>query len=132
MHKCRGLRLGASCCNRHIDWCPRDIDSAYDVSVHRQAACDTTKGGLTLAVLFCTVPIGRARSRRVARVYRMQWHASKSSLVGKELTQLPKCPGGMARTLRTSNRAIGAFPNVPNAAFVKSDNKRDADDNEVS
>ncbi len=120
------------CCNRHIDWCPRDIDSAYDVSVHRQAACDTTKGGLTLAVLFCTVPTGRARSRRVALVQRVQWHAGKSSLVGKELTQLPKCPGGMARTLRTSNRAIGAFPNVPNAAFVKSDNKRDADDNEVS
>src|SRR5260221_3682740 len=63
MHTCRGLQLGASCCNRHIDWCPRDIDSAYDVSVHRQAACDTTKGGLTLAVLFRTVPTGRARSR---------------------------------------------------------------------
>jgi hypothetical protein len=35
MTEVRGLQLGASCCNRHIDWCPRDIDRAHDVSVHR-------------------------------------------------------------------------------------------------
>ena len=43
----------------------------------------------------------------------MQWYASKSRLVGKELTELSKGPGSMAIALRTSNRAIGSFPNVP-------------------
>jgi hypothetical protein len=90
MAEARGLQLGASCCNRHIDWCPRDIDRAYDVSVHRQAALNTTKGGLTLAVLFRTVPTRRARLGRVPWVYRVQCYPGKSSLVGKERTELPE------------------------------------------
>ena len=99
--------------NRHHDRCPRDIDSGIDVSVHRMTALDTTEGGLTLAVRFCTVATRATRTRRVAGINGMQWYASKSRLVGKELTELSKGPGSMAIALRTSNRAIGSFPNVP-------------------
>ena len=52
-------------------------------------------------------------ARRVGRVYRVQGHTRKSSLVGKEETELCKSPGGMTRTLGTSNRALGSLPNVP-------------------
>src|SRR5712692_3046786 len=63
-----GLQLGASCCNRHHDRCPGDIDSGVDVSVHRHAALLTDKGGLTLAVRFCTVATHMARPGRIAWV----------------------------------------------------------------
>src|SRR5258708_1422856 len=43
----------------------------------------------------------------------MQGNTGKSSLVAKEETQLCKSPGGMTRTLGTSNRALGSLPNVP-------------------
>ena len=76
-------------------------------------ALDTTKDGLTLAVRFCTVPTDATRARRIARVYGVQWDTCKSSLVLKKETELPKRPGGMARTLRVSNRAIRAFADVP-------------------
>ena len=112
-HKCGGLQLGASCCNRLHDRSPRDIDRGIDVSVHRESARLTDEGGLTLAVLFCRVATSRTSTACIARVYRVQWHASKSSLVGKERTELSKSPGTVAIALRTSNRAIGAFPNVP-------------------
>ena len=69
---------------RHHDRCPRDIDGGVPISVLGIAA------GLTLAVRFCTVPAGVARSRCVTRVYEMQWDTSKSSLVGQEETELPE------------------------------------------
>jgi hypothetical protein len=47
----------------------------------------------------------------------MQWDACKSSLIGEEGTELPKGPRAMLRTLRPSNRAIGAFPNVPKVFY---------------
>jgi hypothetical protein len=72
--------------NRHHDRCPRDIDSGVPISVIGVAARDTTKSGLTLAVRFCRVAAHMARARRVARVNRVQWHTSKSGLVGS--TQL--------------------------------------------
>ena len=78
--------------NRHHDRCPRDIDSGVPISVIGVAASLTDKGGLTLAVRFCTVAAHMARARRVARVYRMQWYASKSRLVGKKFPELPKSP----------------------------------------
>src|SRR2546428_821896 len=99
--------------NRHHDRCPRDIDSGIPISVIGMATLDTTKSGLTLAVRFCTVATHMARSRRVARVNRVQWDTSKSSLVGKELTQLSKSPRAMPCPLRVSNHALGSFPNVP-------------------
>ncbi len=107
-----GLHLGASRCNRVHDGTPRDIHGGIDVSVHHLSAVDTTEGGLTLAVLFCAMPTPATRPRRIARVNRVQWHASKSSLIRKEQTQLPKGPGGMARTLGFPNRACGSFPKV--------------------
>ena len=99
--------------NRHHDRCPRDIHSGIDVSVHRMAALDTTESGLTLAVRFCRVSAHMARTRRVAWVYCIQWDTCKSSLVGEELTELPKGPTAMPCTLRVSNRAFGPLPNVP-------------------
>ena len=99
--------------NRHHDRCPRDIDRGVPISVISIAARDTTESGLTLAVRFCTVATRATRTRRVAGINGMQWYASKSRLVGKELTELSKGPGSMAIALRTSNRAIGSFPNVP-------------------
>ena len=108
-----GLQLGASCYKRPIDRCPRDIESGIVVSVPTVAAGLTDKGGLTLAVLFCAVSTHMARSGRVAWVDRVQWYTEKRGLVGKELTELSKGPGGMARTLRVSNRAIRAFADVP-------------------
>ena len=111
--KRRGLHLGASRCNRHHDRCPGDIESGVPISVIGISALLTNKGSLTLAVLFCTVAAHMARFRRVGRVHCVQWDTSKSSLVLKKETELPKCPGAMTRTLRVSNRAISAFPDVP-------------------
>ena len=85
-----GLPLGASCDNRHHDRCPGDIDGGIPISVIGIPTLDTTEASLTLAVLFCTMPTGRARPGRVARVDGVQWDASKSGFVGKELTELPK------------------------------------------
>src|SRR6059058_3926047 len=93
-----GLHLGASRCKRLHDGSPRDIESGVPISVTGVATLHTTKRGLGLAVGFRTVSTSATRARRIARIDRMQWHASKSSLVGKEQTQLPKGPGGMART----------------------------------
>src|SRR6266700_1869981 len=101
-----GLHLGASRCKRLHDDSPRDIESGVPISVTGVATLHTTKRGLGLAVGFRTVSTCATRARRMARIDRMQWHASKSSLVGKEQTQLSKGPGGMARTLRLPNRAI--------------------------
>src|SRR5947209_15613323 len=96
-----GLQLGASRCNRLHDWySPRDILGGVSISVVAIAALLTDKAGLTLAVLFRTVSAHMARLRRVARVNQMQWHASKSSLIGEERTELTKRPGTMAITLR--------------------------------
>jgi hypothetical protein len=102
MHKCRGLQLGASCNNRHHDRCPRDIDRGIPISVIGLPALHTTENGLTLAVLFCTVAAGATRTGRIAGVYHAQWHTCKSSLIGEKETELPECPGGMARPLRVS------------------------------
>ena len=101
-----GLQLGASCRNRHHDRCPRDIDSSVSISVIGIAALNTAEGGLTLAVLFGTVSAHMARLRRVAGINSMQWDTCKRSLVGKEQTQLPERPGGMARPLGSANRAF--------------------------
>ncbi len=76
-------------------------------------ALDTTEAGLTLTVLFCTVPTLATRSRCVSWVNRMQGDTGKFSLIGKEETELSKRPGGMTRTLGFSNRALGPLPNVP-------------------
>ncbi len=94
--------------NRHHDGCPSNVDGGIDVSVHRCRAGDALKAGLTLAVLFGTVAAGTTRSRRVARVYRVQGDTSKRGLVGEKETQLPEGPGGMASALRVSNRAFGS------------------------
>ena len=99
--------------NRHHDRCPRDIDRGIPISVIGMAARDTTEGGLTLAVRFGTVAADMARARRVARVNRVQWHTGKSRLVGKNCPELPKGPTALPCTLRVSNRAFGALPNVP-------------------
>ena len=99
--------------NRHHDRCPRDIDRGIPISVIGMAARDTTKGGLTLAVRFCTVAAYMARARRVARVNRVQWDTGKSGLVGKKFPELPKGPTALPCTLRVSNRAFGTVPNVP-------------------
>jgi hypothetical protein len=99
--------------NRHHDRCPRDIDSGIAISVIGMAARDTTESGLTLAVRFGTVAAHMARARRVARVNRVQWDTSKSGLVGKKFPELPKGPTALPCTLRVSNRAFGALPNVP-------------------
>jgi hypothetical protein len=64
-----GLQLGASCYNRPIDRCPRDIESGIVVSVPTVAAGLTDKGGLTLAVRFCTMSTLATGTRRVAWVY---------------------------------------------------------------
>src|SRR5437660_12625362 len=84
---------------------PRDIENGVPISVTGVATLHTTKRGLGLAVRFRTVSTSATRARRIARIDRMQWHASKSSLVGKEQTQLPNGPGGMTRTLILPNRA---------------------------
>jgi hypothetical protein len=76
--------------NRLHDGSPRDIESSVDVSVTRKAALLTDKRGLTLTVLFRTVTAHLARARRIAWVYEMQWHTSKSSLVLKKETELPE------------------------------------------
>ena len=109
-----GLHLGASRCNRPLDcFGPRDIDGGVPISVVGMAALLTDKGGLTLAVGFGTVSTLATRARRITRVDRVQWDTSKSGLVGKEETELSKRPGGMARTLRVSNRAFRALTDVP-------------------
>ena len=99
--------------NRHHDRCPRYVHGSVPISVIGVAALDTTESGLTLAVRFCTVAAHMARARRVARVNRVQWDTSKSGLVGEKLTELPKGPTALPCTLRGSNRAFGALPNVP-------------------
>ena len=77
------------------------------------AAGLTDKGGLTLAIGFLAVSAHTTHSGGVGRVHRMKWHTHKSGLVGEEETKLPEGPGGMASTLRVSNRAIRAFADVP-------------------
>ena len=59
------------------------------------------------------MPTLLARTRRIARIDRMQRDTRKSGFVGKERTELPKGPTTLAIALRASNRAIGTFPNVP-------------------
>ena len=49
----------------------------------------------------------------MARVYSVQPDSCSSRLVFQKEAQLPKSPGAMARSLRTSNRANDAFPNMP-------------------
>src|SRR6266849_1671784 len=88
--------------NRHHDRCPRYVNGGVPISVISVAARLTDKGGLTLAVRFCRVSTLATRTRRIARVYCMQWYASKSGLVGEELTQLSKSPTAMPCTLRVS------------------------------
>ena len=69
---------------------PGYVDSSIDVSVTAMPTSLTEEGSLTLAVLFCTVPTSRARSRRVTWVDRLQWDTGKGGLVGKERTELTK------------------------------------------
>src|SRR5438034_2975265 len=95
--------------NRHHDRCPRDIDRGVPISVISIAARDTTESGLTLAVRFCTVATRATPTRRVAGINSVQWYASQSRLVGKELTELSKGPGSMAIALRTSNSMFALF-----------------------
>ena len=99
--------------NRHHDRCPRDILSGVPISVIGVAARDTTESGLSLAVRFCTVAAHMARARRVARVNRVQWHTSKSGLVGKKCPELSKGPTALPCTLRVSNRAFRTGTDVP-------------------
>src|SRR6185312_5664354 len=94
------------CHHRLHDDSPGDIDSGIPISVIGVAASLTDKAGLTLAVRFRTVPTLATGTSGVTRVYRVQWHTSKSSLVGKEVTQLSKAPGAMPCPLRVSNRAF--------------------------
>ncbi len=60
--------------NRHHDRCPRDVYGGVPISVIGMAASLTKKSGLTLAVRFGTVAAFATRTRRVARVYRVQGH----------------------------------------------------------
>ena len=85
-----GLQLSASCCNWPHDIGHRDIERGIPISVIGMAALNATEDGLTLAVLFYAVAARMTCPGRVARVYRVQWHASKNGLVGKERTKLPK------------------------------------------
>ena len=75
---------------RHHDGSHSDSDGGIAISVPGVAARLTDKAGLTLAVRFCTVAALATRPRRIVRVYRVQWNASKSGLVGQEETELPK------------------------------------------
>ena len=75
---------------RHHDRCPRDGKSGIPISVLGIAAGLTTEDGLTLAVRFRTVATLAASTRRVARVYRVQWDTCKGSFIGQEETELPE------------------------------------------
>jgi hypothetical protein len=70
--------------NRLHDGSPGFVYCGIAISVITMSTVDTTEGSLTLAVLFCTVDTDATRTRRVARVNRMQWDASKSRFVGEE------------------------------------------------
>src|SRR6266700_7502131 len=109
----RGLSLPLHAClnasrratgrnNRHHDGCPSNVYRGIDVSVHRCRTGDTTEAGLALAVRFSTVAAGTTRSRRVARVHRVQGDTSKRCFVGEKEPQLPEGPGGMASALSVS------------------------------
>jgi hypothetical protein len=97
--------------NRHHDRCPGYVYRGVAISVIRIAALLTDKGGLILAVRFLAVSTHTTRLGGVGRVYRLERNASKSGLVGKELTELSERPTALLCTLRASNRA--SFPNVP-------------------
>jgi hypothetical protein len=92
---------------------PRDIYSRVPVSVAAETTLDALKVSLALAIGFLAMTAYRAGPRRVTRINEMQTHAGKSGFVGKEATELPKGPRGMAIALRAFNRALGSRPNVP-------------------
>ncbi len=84
------IPLALRCHNRLHDSSPGYVHSGVDVSVTGKAASLTDKGGLTLAVLFCTVSTHATRLGGVGRVYRVERNTSKSRLIGQERTELPK------------------------------------------
>ncbi|SRR6266852_1707067 len=96
------IPLVLRCHNRLHDGSLGYVDRGIPISVLGMTASLTTENSLTLAVRFRTVATHMARPGCVAWVYELQWNASKSSLVGKELTQLSKAPGAMPCTLRVS------------------------------
>ena|SRR5438105_1332319 len=109
-----GLQLGASCCNRPLDWFgPRDILGGVPISVLGMSALDTTKRGLTLAVGFLAMSADATRPRGVGRVNDVEQHTGKRGLIGKELTQLSKSPRALPGALRVSNRAFRPCTDVP-------------------
>jgi len=122
-HECQGLQSPLSntaiipqhlrCHNRLHDGSPGYVYRGITISVIGIAAGLTDKRGLALAVRFRTMAAHATRSRRVTGVNSVQWHASKSSLIGEEEPELKESPRSMLRTLGPSNRAIGTFPNVP-------------------
>ncbi len=88
--KPNGLHLGASRCNRLLDWfSPSNVSGGVDVSVHRHATLSTEEGGLTLAVRFLAMPTRATRPAGIAGINHTQRYTCKSRLVGKELTMVP-------------------------------------------
>src|SRR6266699_3550122 len=98
---------------RHHDRCPRYVYRGIAISVITMPTRLTNEGSLTLTVLFCTVSTHATRPRRVARVNQVQWDTGQSGFIREEETQLRKGPGGMASTLRVSNRAFRPLTDVP-------------------
>ncbi len=108
-----GLQLGASCDNRLHDRSPGYVDRSVPISRGSEPAPDAFEISLALPIGLLAMPTLLARTRRIARVDRMQRDTRKSGFIGKERTKLSKGPTAMAIALRASNRAIGTFPNVP-------------------
>src|SRR6266849_9046721 len=82
-HKCRGLQLGASCCNRHHDRCPRDVYGGVPISRGSEPTLDALEMRLTLAVRFLAMPALVARTRSIPRVDRLQRDPCKSGFIRK-------------------------------------------------
>src|SRR5438874_10626710 len=70
--------------NRHHDRCPGDVYRGIAISVISIATLLADKASLGLSVLLCAVTAHMARSRRVAWIYQVQRHPSKSRLIGKK------------------------------------------------
>jgi len=109
----RLLLSTSSPCGRNLTCTEAARYRGIAVSVHPLSAGLTTESSLTLAVRFCRVSAHATRARRIARVYKVQGNTREGGLIGEEGTELPKRPIALAIALRTSNRALGSLPNVP-------------------
>jgi hypothetical protein len=76
--------------NRPHDFGPGYVYRGIAISVIAMSTVDTTKGSLTLPVLFCTVFTDTTHPGCGGWINGMQWDASKSSFVGEKETQLRK------------------------------------------